>query len=153
MSSYYSGHNGSLYLDGTKLARVANWSFTSSLNLLDTTALSDTDSSSTPGIRSNSGSCRIYFYRYLDGDKTKNDCSTLIKNLVKEKKLNSTNENEADLADKVKLKLYVDVGTGDGNYFEGNAYLQSVSMSMAVGEVLSADVQFQFTGALTGLKL
>lgn len=152
MSSYYSGHNGSLYLDGTKLARVANWSFTSSLNLLNTTALSDTDSSSTPGIRSNNGSCRIYFYRYLDGDKTKNDCSTLIKNLVK-KGDDSTNANKAPLPDKVKLKLHVDVGTGDGNYFEGDAYLQSVSMSMAVGEVLSADVQFQFTGALTGLVL
>lgn len=152
MSSYYSGHNGKLYLDDKELARVANWNFSSSLNLLDTTALTDTDSSSTPGIRSNSGSCRIYFYRYLDGDKEKNDCSTLIKNLVK-KSDSTTNPNKAPLADKVKLKLYVDVGKDDGNYIEGNAYLQSVSMAMAVGEVLAADVQFQFTGALTGLVL
>ena len=52
----------------------------------------------------------------------------------------------------MKLKLYIDTG-GDGNYIEGNAYLQSVSMAMAVGEVLAADVQFQFTGALTGVAL
>ena len=85
MSSYYSGHNGRLYLNGAEdpLARVANWNFSSTLNLLDTTALSDTDSSSTPGIRSNSGSCRIYFYKKDDNG---NDCSTLILNLVKQKK-------------------------------------------------------------------
>lgn len=149
MSSYYSGHNGKLYLDDKELARVANWNFSSSLNLLDTTALTDTDSSSTPGIRSNSGSCRIYFYKKDDDG---NDCSTLIKNLVKQKKAGDKNANIADLPNAVKLKLYIDTG-GDGNYIEGNAYLQNVSMAMAVGEVLSADVQFQFTGALTGVVL
>lgn len=149
MSSYYSGHNGKLYLDGSELARVANWSVTSSVNLLNTTALSDTDNSVIPGIRSNSGSCRIYFYR--DDDK-KNDCSTLLKKLIKQSD-GSSNPNSAPKPDKVKLKLYVDVGTTAGNYIEGEAYLQSAGMVMAVGEVLSADVQFQFTGALTGLVL
>lgn len=148
MSSYYSGNSGKLYLDGNELARVANWSFTSSLNLLNTTALSDTDANSIPGIRSNNGACRIYFYRDADGS---NDCSTLIKSLVK-KSDGSANTNSAALPDKVGLKLFVDTG-GDGNYIEGNAYLQSVSMTMAVGEVLAADVQFQMTGALTGLSL
>ena len=47
----------------------------------------------------------------------------------------------------------MDVGTGDGNYIEGDAYFQSVAMAMAIGEVLAADVQFQFTGALTRLVL
>tara|TARA_A200000159_G_scaffold68719_3_gene63676 strand:+ start:19643 stop:20092 length:450 start_codon:yes stop_codon:yes gene_type:complete len=149
MSSYYSGHNGKMYLNGDELARVANWSFSSSLNLLNTTALSDTDASSTPGIRSNNGACRIYFYRDADGS---NDCSTLIKNLVK-KVTTGTAPNTAPLPEKVRLKLFVDVGTGDGNYIEGDAYFQSVAMAMAIGEVLAADVQFQFTGALTGLVL
>lgn len=148
MSSFYSGHNGKMYLGGVELARVANWSFTSSLNLLDTTSLSDTDASSIPGIRSSGGTCRIYFYRDADGS---NDCSKLIKNLVK--KAGAGTPNVAAQPDEVTLKLYVNVGTGDGNYFEGKAYLQNVAMSMAVGEVLSADVQFQFTGALTGLVL
>lgn len=152
MSSYYSGNNGRMYLDGVELARVANWSVTTSVNLLNTTALSDTDNNVTPGIRSTGGACQIYFYRYLDGNTSKNDCSTLIKNLVK-KSDSSANPNSAPLPEKVRLKLYVDVGTTDGNYIEGDAYLESVSMSMAVGEVLSADVQFQFTGALTGLVL
>lgn len=151
-SSYYSGNNGRLYLGDKSLARVVNWNFSSTVNLLDTTALSDTDSSVIPGLRTTTGSCRIFFYRdtNVDGVVT-NDCATLIKNLVVQKKGSNNNDNVADLAKEVKLKLFVDVGTTAGNYIEGNAYLSNVSMAMSVGQVLAADVQFQFTGALTGV--
>jgi len=53
---YFSGTQGELYIDGVKAAKVRNWSFSSSLGLLDTTTLGDTDSTSTPGIRTNTGS-------------------------------------------------------------------------------------------------
>ena len=50
---FYSGSQGHMYIDGVKAAKVRSWSFNSSLGLLDTTSLGDTDATATPGIRTN----------------------------------------------------------------------------------------------------
>ena len=56
MANYYSGKDGELYIEGTKAAKVQNWSFSESMATLDTTGLGDTDRTLEPGIRSYSGS-------------------------------------------------------------------------------------------------
>ena len=47
----------------------------------------------------------------------------------------------------VKLRLRWNDGSSLGRFVEGDCIITSVSMSMAVGEVLSAEVAFEFNGA------
>ena len=82
---FYSGSQGHMYIDGVKAAKVRSWSFNSSLGLLDTTTLGDTDATATPGIRTNTGSCQLFYYAPADGLVGENSCSTLINKLLKQK--------------------------------------------------------------------
>jgi len=145
---FYSGSNGELLIDGVKAAKVRSWSFTSSLGLLDTTSLEDTDTTVVPGVRTTTGSCQLFYYADDPFDTSKNSCSVLIRKL-----LQAGSGGIAPEAQQVTLRLKIADGTTAGKFVEGPAYLTSVAMACAVGEVLSADVAFQFNGALTGVAL
>lgn len=150
MSSYFSGQSGALLIDGVQAARVQNWSFNSSATLLDTTTLGDTDATSTYGIRTTTGQCRIYYYQDQPG--ANGDASTLLRKLIKSR----TTGNVAGVAaepENVTLRLLIEDGTTNGKYIEFSTLITNVSMSMAVGEVLAADIAFQANGAPTGLTL
>jgi len=145
---YYSGTQGELFIDGVKAAKVRNWSFSSSLNLLDTTALGDTDATSTPGIRTNTGSCQLYYYAPTTTVGENNSASVLINKLLK-----AGTEGIAPEAEQVVLKLSLNNGSGVPSHITCPAYLTSVSMTCSVGEVLSADVAFQVNGAFSEVVL
>jgi hypothetical protein len=149
---FYSGSNGELHIDGKKAARVANWSVSSSLALLDTTSLKDTDRTSTPGVRSTTGNCTLYYYAEDPADKSTNDASTLLGKLIKAK-VAGESEGVGHEAEAVTLKLRLDDGTASGRHISGKAWLTSVQMSMAVGEVFSASCAFEFSGAPTQVTL
>ena len=59
---FYSGTQGQMLIDGVKAAKVRSWSLNTALSLLDTTTLGDTDTTSTAGIRTNTGSCQVFYY-------------------------------------------------------------------------------------------
>ena len=151
---FYSGTQGQLFIDGDKAGKVRSWSFNSSLGLLDTTTLGDTDATSTPGIRTNTGSCQLYYYAPVDGIASANSCSTLINKLLKAKATGGEPGQAAE-AEEVTLKLAVtEGGSSTGvKYIQGKAYLTSVAMTCAVGEVLSAQVAFQANGAWTEVAI
>ena len=143
---FYSGTQGKMFIDGVKAAKVRSWSFSSSLGLLDTTTLGDTDATVTPGIRTNTGSCSLFYYAQSDGSGGANSASVLIDKLLK-----AGTEGVAAEAQEVVLKLEIDdtgVVTGP-RYIQGPVYLTSVAMSCAVGEVFAAEVAFQVNRAFT----
>ena len=140
---FYSGTQGQMLIDGVKAAKVRSWSLNTALSLLDTTTLGDTDTTSTAGIRTNTGSCQIFYYN--DGTPSGNSAKVLLNKLIK-----AGTDGVAPETATVKLRLAVNDGK---NYIEGPAYLTSVGMSCAVGEVLSADVAFQINGAWTEVTL
>jgi len=143
---FYSGTQGKMFIDGVKAAKVRSWSVSSSLGLLDTTTLGDTDATVTPGIRTNTGSCSLFYYAQSDGSGGANSASVLIDKLLK-----AGTEGVAAEAQEVVLKLEIDdtgVVTGP-RYIQGPVYLTSVAMSCAVGEVFAAEVAFQVNGAFT----
>lgn len=145
---FYSGSNGELLVDGQKAARVASWSVSSSLGLLDTTSLADTDKSSAPGIRTTTGSASLYYY----ADDGGNSASRLLNKLIKAR-VSGNEPNRAAEAESVLLRLKISDGTSDGKYIEGSAWLTSVEMTMAVGQVLSANCAFEFNGAPSTVNL
>ena len=157
--TFYSGQNGRMQIRTSAagvtpevyktLAKVQNWSISTSMSPLATTTLEDTDQTFISGLRTSTGSCRLFYYD-SGGSSSTNDCSTLIKKLMKAQK-SGGGPGEADPPENVFFKLQVLGNTT--KTIEVEALLTSVSMTMAVGEVLSADVSFQVNGALDSISL
>ena len=146
--SYFSGQHGSLYIDSVKAAAVTNWALSTSMSPLSTTTLEDTDNTIISGLRTTTGSCTLFYYQ--DGDK--NSARDLIEELIKERTTGSVDGIAAE-TELVTLKLLINDGTTEGKFITVEALLTSAAMSMAVGEVLSADVAFQVNGAPTSVDL
>ena len=130
--TYYSGKDGTLTYNGSSVAKVSNWSLSSSVDTLETTAISDSDRSYVPGLRQYSGSATIFYYD--DAPKP------LLQRII--------GTNAVSESDTLALKL----GWG-GKYVQGNVIITSGELNCAVGEVMQATIQFQFTGTLTGVTL
>jgi len=150
--AFYSGSQGQLLIDGQTAARVSGWSFTTSLGLLDTTSLEDTDRTATPGVRSTTGSCSLFYYEPDPGETGRNDASVLLNKLIKDR-LAGQQPGQASEAEQVTLRLKVKDGSPTGKFVEVRAYLTSVEMRMAVGEVLSAQVAWEAIGAPVDVNL
>lgn len=148
--AYFSGQQGELWIDGKKAARVQGWEFSTSVATLDTTSLGDTDRTVTPGIRSTTGNCTLFYYEENTGSK--GDASTLLDKVIKAR-IAGEGPGVAGAPEKVMLKLRVADGTTVGRYLTGEAVITSASMAMAVGSILSASVAFELNGAPTEVNL
>lgn len=141
MAKYYTGRNGRLLLGSDTLVKVTAWSFQADLETLETTTLGDAQRSYTPGIQGFSGSASLLYY--IDTDGT-NDASTLLRKLVRTEAVADT--------DAVTLTLRLTDGVAN-NDVTFNAYITSATIGPSVGEVVSAQINFQATGALTTATL
>lgn len=130
--TYYSGKDGTLTYHGNSVAKVSSWSFSSSVDTLETTALTDGDRSYVPGLRQFSGNATIFYYD--DAPKP------LLERIVS---TGAVTESSV-----IGIKL----GWG-GKSISGNVIITSGELNCAVGEVMQASIQFQFTGTLTGVTL
>ena len=137
MAKVYTGRDGRLLLDTDTLVKVSSWSLQADLETLETTTLGDGQRSYAPGVQSFGGSATLLYY--VDNDST-NDASTLLRKLVRTGSVSSS--------DTVSLTLRLTDGSTN-NDVTLNAYITSVSIGAAVGEVVSAQIAFQATGALT----
>lgn len=147
--AFYSGKDGELWIDGVKAARVRGWSVSSSVATLDTTSLEQTDRTVISGIRSTNGNCSLFYYETDPGSS--GDCGTLLRKVMQAATTSDT--GIAPVPQNVRLKLKVNDGTTNGHYIEGDCVITSASMTMAVGEVLAAEVAFEFNGAPTSVVL
>lgn len=142
--AFYSGSSGYLMYEGTKAAKVQNWRFSSSLAVLDATTLGDRDRTSVAGIRQLTGSCRLFYYDYKSGSTAKNDASALINKAIK---------TAGEASEVVQFALGFVDENGQDKTITFDAFITAASMSLAVGEVLAADITFQATGAIEELSL
>lgn len=138
--TYYSGKDGKVTYDGKLVAKVSNWSFSSSVDTLETTALKDSDRSYVPGLRQCSGSATIFYYDNTAVSPTATAPKPLLERIVG---TGSVTENDI-----IGIKL----GWG-GKTIDGNVIITSAELSCAVGEVMQANIQFQFTGVLATVSL
>ena len=134
--TYYSGKDGSLSLVtnnvATAIAKVSNWSISATVDTLETTPLSESDRSYVPGLRTISGSATIFYY----DDAPKSLLERVVKTAV---------VSESDI-------LVIKLGWGT-KLIQGSCIITSAELNCAVGEVMQASIQFQFTGAPTGVVL
>ena len=150
MSGFYSGKEGELAIDGTKVAKVRSWSFSMNQAVLETVSLEDTDRTIIHGMRSYTGSASIYYYQDSSGSGS-GQLTTLINEVIK----GGTGAGDSVNADSsyVKFKLRIKDGTASGRFIEFTAIPTSISMTSAIGEVVSADISFEAHGAPSGLVL
>ena len=141
MAKVFTGKDGRLLLDGIDQVKVTNWSLTGNLETLETTSLGDNQRSYCPGVQEFSGSATLLYYNDGTG---RNDAALALR-----KVLRIDGVNEGDTVD-MRLRLV----EGSTNHDVRMAtYITSVSFGASVGEVGSAQINFQGTGALTAVTL
>ena len=151
MTTFYSGQNGRLQIDGTTAAKVTNWSINTTQQPLSTTVLSETDNTFINGVRSTTGSCRLYYYDDTSGTDRTNSAKTLVDKLIKAR---TTGTEAGKAADPENVTFKLQAVDGDTTReFEVDALITSATMAMSVGEVMAADIAFQVNGAPTTVSL
>jgi len=150
MSGFYSGKEGELLIDGTKVAKVRSWSFSMNQAVLETVSLEDTDRTIIHGTRSYTGSASVYYYQAAVGVAS-GQLSTLINNIIKTGNGAGDGVNAESTA--MTFKLRIKDGSTNGRFIEFQAIPTSFSITSAVGEVTAADISFEVNGAPTGLVL
>jgi hypothetical protein len=141
MTKVFTGKDGRLLLDDVDQIKVTNWSLTGNLEMLETTSLGDNQRSYCPGVQDFSGSATLLYYNDGAG---RNDAALALR-----KVLRIAGVSEGDTVD-MRLRLV----EGSTNHDVRLAtYITSVSFGASVGEVSSAQINFQGTGALTAVTL
>ena len=139
MAKAYTGRDGQLLLGGISLVKVTSWTLQAQVDMLETTSLADNVRSFTPGVQSFTGTASLIYYK---ADDSSIDASSLLRKLVK------TGTDGVSSSDAVTLTLRLADGS-DLNDVTLSAYITSASIGAAVGEIVSAQINFQGTGALT----
>lgn len=141
MAKFYTGRDGRLLIDGAEQVKVTNWQLSGSLEMLETTSLGENQRTYTPGIQEFSGSATILYYNDGAG---RNDAASALRKLLK---INGI--NESDTVD-IRLRLV----EGNSNHdVRLTAYVTGVSLGASVGEVSSAQITFNATGALSEVTI
>ena len=151
MAGFYSGKEGELFIDGTKVAKVRSWSFTFNQSVLETVSLEDTDRTIVPGIRSYTGNASIYYYQTQQAGGS-GGLSTLITSLIKTGGGSGDSVN-AESTRNFIFKLKFKDGSSEGRFIQFPAVPTQLSMTNAVGEIMAADISFEANGAPSGLAL
>jgi hypothetical protein len=141
MAKVFTGREGRLLINGVDQIKVTSWALTGSVDVLETTGLGESQRSYTPNLQEFSGTATLLYYRDEAG---RNDAATALRKVLK-----TEGVTEADVVT-LNFRL-VNGNTNSDVTF--NAYITSVSYGASVGEVSSAQITFQATGALTGVTL
>ena len=139
MAKVYTGRDGALQIAGTTVAKVVSFSFQSDLETLETTTLSDSIRSYSPGIVGYSGSASLLYYK---DDSDSINTTGILSKLIK------TGTTGVSSTDTVELTFRWIDGT-DNNDVKMTAYVTSASMGAATADLVRAEISFVGTGALS----
>ena len=141
MAKIFTGKDGRLLLDDLEQVKVTNWSITGNLEMLETTSLGDNQRTYCPGLQEFSGSATLLYY---NDDAGRNDASTALRKVLR--------VDGVSQGDTVDMRLRLLEGSTNRDV-QLTAYITSVSFGASVGEVSSAEINFQGTGALTAVTV
>ncbi len=144
---YYSGGDGFMKVGNTEVATVTTWNFTASQETLDITTLGDYDRKLMGGTRSISGSASISWYSDTTNAAGNTQAATLLGKLIK------TGTDASSGSDTASLSLGIKDHAGSTKFIEMTVVLTSIAMTSSQGEVLSAEVSFEATGAPASFNL
>jgi len=146
---FYSGRDGELYIAGsdTKAAKVQSWSFSSSMAVLETTSLGDTDRTLKAGVRSYSGSCRLFYYVAAPASGANSNLHDILTTAIKTgSQAGDAGGDTTEVSDQIVLTMQMTTGSADVRDLRFSVFITGVSMNTAVGEVASADISWEANG-------
>ena len=137
--------------------RVTNWTLNVTAQLLDTTTLGDYDKSSVYGLRTTTGSVRVFYYtdtNQADNATPKNNAASWFISALMRAEQKNQEDGElpanpiADESITCYLRLYIDDKSGNKvkDYIDLNANITSASWGSTVGELVAVDLSFEATG-------
>ena len=141
MAKAFTGKDGRLLLDDVEQIKVTNWSLTGNLEMLETTSLGDNQRSYCPGVQEFSGSATLLYY---SDDAGRNDAALALRKVLRIDGVSS--------GDTVDMRLRLAEGSTNRTV-RLTTYITSVSFGASVGEVSSAQISFQGTGAVLNVTL
>lgn len=139
--------------------KITNWTVNTTAALLDTTTLGVYDKSSVYGIRTTTGTLRLFYYvnaseNYAQSNPSNNAASWFISALLRAETVSSQDAilppnpiSEESIP--VLLRLYIDDKKVPGrarDFVDLEANITSVSWGSAVNELVALDVAFEATG-------
>jgi hypothetical protein len=146
MAKVYTGRDGRLLLgttDQRTLVKVTNWTLQADLETLETTTLGDSHRTYVPGILSYSGNASLLYYKE---DNNNNDAGTLLRSLI------NTQTGGVEDAGTVTFTFRLVDGTTNSDVAL-TSYITSVNFGASVGEIVSAQVNFQGVGRPTTVTI
>ena len=141
MAKQFTGIDGALYVDGSKVGKVTAWSFDASADALECTTLGDFARKYIYGLQSYSGSCSLMYYE-KDGGSI--DGSALLTDVVRTNQTPTTPSHTMELRYSNGAKVHKVTFT---------CLLPTVSIVSQVGEIATAEVAFTVSGPLTTATL
>jgi len=130
--TYYSGRDGSLYIDQNEAAKITNWSLSGTVDMLETTTLGHAERYYTPGLKSATGSATILYY---------NDAPVRFLNKV-------FTSDPVQEKEEVLIRL-----VWGPNRIQFRAYISQAEIACQVGEIMQANISFTVSGDYSGIVL
>jgi hypothetical protein len=134
MATYYTGANGSLFVGGTQVAKVRNWSITGSVETLNVTTTGDTAQKFIYGRQNYTGSCTALYY---ENDSEALEMASMLQNIIR------TTATTPTATQTLRLKL------ADDRVIEAAVLFTQADIAVTTGDLVSVNLSFQVNGGLT----
>jgi hypothetical protein len=134
MAKHFTGSDGALYVGGTRIAKVRNWSISGSVETLNVTRTDDTASKFIYGRQSYSGSCTALYY---EDDASALEMSALLSNIIR------TSGTTATATATLLLEL------ASNRQIQATVLFTQADISAATGDIVSVNLSFVVTGNLS----
>ena len=141
MAKQYTGIDGALYVDDVKVARVSNWSFSGSADILETTSLGDFARNYVYGVQSFNGSATLFYYE---------NASNLIEGNALLSDVVRTTQTPTEPTHTMELRFD---GGSQTRKIAFKCALNQVEISASTGEIIQANVSFTVCGPLTTVTM
>jgi len=134
MAKHFTGADGALYVGGTRIAKVRNWSISGSVETLNVTRTDDTASKFIYGRQSYSGSCTALYY---EDDASALEMSALLSNIIR------TSGTTATATATLLLEL------ASNRQIQATVLFTQADINASTGDIVSVNLSFVVTGNLT----
>ena len=141
MARQYSGIDGRLLVNGAVVGRVKNWSFSGTVETLETTTLGDSARDYSAGLQSYSGSATLFYY---ENDSNQIEGAALFNDVMR------TDRTPEDTSTEMRLRFDSGSKTREVRF---NCILNQVDISATAGEVVEANITFTVCGNLISNSL